>query len=211
MALQTQVGAGLCGDSAVRFVAGGAGEAVGAQQLVGAGDLLQLLRAGMAAIADIRLVYRHRAAGLRMRVVAVRAANVGQVVLRALPLVQVRAVMALEAQLLARLVSHIAMRIVTSRAVERLVVIMWPEQPATALGGTQRRTNLVRMHRRLKPFHVLVAAIAGSGCDSGQRLGSAFERVPPWSPGWNAAVRMLSGDRCSLAPITVGGVPGGTL
>ena len=91
---------------------------LGPSNLMGAGKLLKLTSVAVAAVARARLIDRHRDAGVGMWVVTVRAANIGQVVLGAVPLVHVGTIMTLQAEIFASLVTYVAVRIVTGRAFE---------------------------------------------------------------------------------------------
>ena len=107
-------------DLPVWLMAGGAGELVRAEQLMRPGNFLQLARLRVAAVTHLRLLHRHRPAHCGVRIVAVRAADPGQVVGRSVPLTHVRAFMTRQAKLLARASDDVAVRIVTRGAVEPL-------------------------------------------------------------------------------------------
>ncbi len=87
----------------VRIVARRTLEAVGAANLVGMGDLLQVTLVGMTAIAGLRLIDVHGWPGLGMRIVAVRTRHTSGVMRRSVPTVDVPIVMALQAKVLSRL------------------------------------------------------------------------------------------------------------
>ena len=122
VARKTLVGAGHRGNAPVRLVTGRTIEIVWSQQLVWARDLLQLLRFGVALVTGSRLINRHRASGLGVRRMAVSTSNARQIMLRTVPLVHMRPVVTLQAQILARRGQHVPVWVVTSCTVEVAVM-----------------------------------------------------------------------------------------
>ena len=101
VAVEAEIGAGRRRHPPVRLVACRAVEVVRSQQLVRAGNLLELLRFRVATIAGSRLVHRHGSAGLGMSRVAIGTTDARQVMLRAMKVVHLRAIVTLQAQVLA--------------------------------------------------------------------------------------------------------------
>ena len=94
MALETDVFSCFREDLPVGTVAGVTIEAVGPKQLMRMSNLLELTHFGMAAVARLRLVGRHRQPLLRMWMMAIRAGDTRRFVRGPVPLLQVRAVVA---------------------------------------------------------------------------------------------------------------------
>jgi hypothetical protein len=118
MALETDVFSCFREDLPVGTVTGVAIEAVGPKKLMGMSNLLELTHFGMAAIARLRLVDRHRGPCLRVGIMAICAGDSRHVVRGPLPLLHVRAVMACQTKVFPCFRPDVSMCVVASRALE---------------------------------------------------------------------------------------------
>ena len=167
MALKTNVSPCFREDLPVGTVAGVTIEAVGPKKLMGMRNLLKLTHFGMAAIARLRLIGRHRQSRPRVGIVAIRAGDARHVVRGPVPLVHMRAVMAFEAQIFPRFRPDVPMGVMASRALElRGMVLDQLRCPtrrwimARRATEFERHPNLMGMDYILESAHVGMTPIA---------------------------------------------------
>jgi hypothetical protein len=113
----------------------------------------------MALVTGLGLIYGHRPARFRVSRMTVGTADAGQVMLRSMPLVHVWTIMTLHAQILARRWFHVAVRIMTGRAIERAMPVGTGWSPLGRI--PDRRPNLVWMDGFLETLQFAVASVAG--------------------------------------------------
>ena len=157
-------------------VAGVAIEAVGPKKLMGMSNLLELTHFGMAAVARLRLVDRHRRPRLRVGIMAIRAGDARHVVRGPLPLLHVRAVMACQAKIFPRFRPDVPMGVVASRALELRGMVLDRLRCPTGrriMAGrateVERHAKLMGMDYVLESAHVGVTPIAnvrGNRCQA---------------------------------------------
>ena len=167
MALETDVLSCFREDLPVGAVAGVTIEAVGPKNLMGMRNLLKLAHFGMAAVARLRLVGRHRQPRLRVRIVAIRAGNSRHVVRGSSPLLHVRPFMACQTKVFSRFRPDVPVGVVASRAFElRGMVLDQLRRPAgrRIMAGrateVERHAKLMGMDDVLESAHVGVTPIA---------------------------------------------------